>query len=85
MKKMEFKVLRTSAKETEMCGKMEKPYVQLYMAHLSGCGDHEMGDVLSESSENNSRFAFITKEDVNSKILTSALRLSIISLFKHMI
>lgn len=82
---MEFKVLRTSAKEAEMCDKMEKVYVHLYMVHLSGCEGHDMGDVLSEPIENSLRFAFIDKEDVNSKINTSALRLSIITLFKHMI
>jgi len=82
---MEIKVLRTSAKEAEMCEKMEKPYIHLYMAYLSGCKNREMGDVLSESADNNSRFAFIVKEDINSKIITSSLRLSIISLFKHMI
>lgn len=61
--------------------------IHLFIQGFENCNtkeSHEYGDLLfNEVSE--TRFALIAKEDIDSKIIPEALRLSILNLFKHLI
>ena len=80
-------ILRTSGTDKEILEKTTDSIIHLFISSYDNCktkNDHEFGDILI-NEESDSRFALIVKEDLCSKIITSALRLSILNLLKHLI
>lgn len=79
-------ILRTSGTDKELL-EQSTDAVHIFITSLGNCkteSEHKYGDILT-NDECDSRFALIVKEDLNTRIITSALRLSIFKLLKHLV
>lgn len=85
-----IKVLRTSGDAGEIFDNAEIKPVYLFIMSLDKVetnkhdSEHELGDIIKRGSDE-SKFALIVKERINTKINIPALRVSIISLLKYLV
>jgi hypothetical protein len=78
-------VLRTTGKCSEILKEKNDDVIHLFIASQETCHtttNHEIGDLL-QSEESDTRFALLVKEYIDGKIITEALRVSIIELLTH--